>query len=395
MAEQNRGVVLETQKSTVTVLTPQGEFINIPWFKLPYPEIGSEVKFAQPMEKRAFFKDNRFMAIAACLMIMFLSMTLWAGIILPSSQQVVAYVNIDINPSIELGLNKQGKVVQAIGLNQDGELLLQKLELKNLTANKAVEIITNAAVEGNYLHADKENNVFITVSDSQKVPDRVINLEQKVSAQLTANKLSGNTQVIEVSGDLHDKAKELGVSPGKYVVLLEAVEEGLDLTLEDIKGNSITSAIKMAGGVPGQIISKAQHDKKDYQDLERRTEVKRKSIEETHKNRGNKDQNEKEDRDLNNKDNDSNNGIIHSDDKRNPSNDNKKESEDKKIDSGTDKNNKGIKQDSEKSEVTKDKIVERKTEDKKDGVEQKVTEQKEKEKRGYWSEKLGKWWNRR
>lgn len=356
MTEHNRGVVLETQKGTVTVLTPQGEFVNVPWSQLPYPEVGSEVKFAQPMEKKAFFRDNRFMAIAACLMIMFLSMTLWTGIILPSSQQVVAYVNIDINPSIELGLNKQGKVVQAIGLNQDGELLLQKLELRKLTANQAVELITNAAVESNYLHADKENNIFITVSDSQKVPGKVRNLEQKVSAQLTANKLSGNTQVIEVSGDLHDKAKELGVSPGKYVVLLEAVEEGLDLTLEDMKGNSITSAVKMAGGIPGQIISKAQHDKKDYKDLERRVEVKLKSIEELRKNKGNK------------------------------------------PDPG-----KGNNSDSDKSKETKDNTIEDEIEAKNEEVKQEVNDtkdqrlekQKEGKKRGFWSEKLGRWFDRR
>lgn len=288
MAEQNRGVVLETQPGAITVLTPQGEFNNIPWSQLPYPQVGAEVTFALPMERKSIFRHNRVMAIAACLLIMFFSVTIWTGIFLPSRQQVVAYVNVDINPSIELGLNKQGKVVQAIGLNRDGELLLQKLKLISLAADQAVESITNAAMAGNYLQAGKENNILITVSNSEKVQENVKKLEQKVTAQLTANNLNGNTQVIEVSGDLHDRAKELGVSPGKYIVLLEAVDEGLDLSLEDMKGNSVIKAIKMAGGTPGQIISKAQNDKKDYKDLEKRTEDKLKKIEEARKNSGNK-----------------------------------------------------------------------------------------------------------
>jgi len=282
MTEQKKGIVLETQPNLITVLTPQGEFRSVPWAKPPYPEVGSEINFRETAEQKSLFSFNRLMAIAACLLIVFFSVSLWSGIILPS-RQVVAYVNIDINPSIELGLNEKGKVVQATGLNQDGQLLLENLKLEKLAADKAVELITQAAMDQNYLREGNENAVVITVSDPDKVPEKVKKLDEKVKEQLAAKQLSGTTQVLEVNGQLHDKAKELGVSPGKYVILLEAVEEGLELSVEDLKGNSIVKAIKAAGGVPGQVISRAKHDQKGYQELESRVADKIKKITEDRK----------------------------------------------------------------------------------------------------------------
>lgn len=281
MAEEKKGIVLETQNGKVTVLSPQGEFISIPWSKLPYPEIGCEISFAESAPQKTWFRISRLAAAAACFLVMLACLSYWTGVFKTSPQQVVAYVNVDINPSIELGINRQGLVLKADGLNQEGELLLQKLELANLGVEQAIELITQAAVESNYLKTGQENNIIITVSNPEKVPDNVKKLEQKVSKQLEASQISGKAQVMEVTGDLHDKAKELGVSPGKYVILLEAVNEGLDLSVEDLKENSISQAIKNAGGIPGQIIAKARHDQKEYRKLEKHVEQQMKLIEES------------------------------------------------------------------------------------------------------------------
>jgi len=278
MSAEKRGVVLEYNEGSVTILTPQGEFLSIPWTKTPCPEIGSEIVFNEPAAPKIRFRYTGLAAIAACLLVVFLSVSLWSGVFLPDSRQVVAYVSVDINPSIELGLNKEGKVVKSVGLNSDGELLLQKLALNGLTVDEAVELITQAAVENNYITAEKENTVLITVSEPHKVPEEVKKLEQKVEAKLTANQLSATTKVLEVSGDIRKKAKKLGVSPGKYIVLLEAVDKGLELSVEDIKGDSVVQAIKKAGGVPGEIISKAQQDKDSYKELEKRNVQKLRQI---------------------------------------------------------------------------------------------------------------------
>ena len=43
----------------------------------------------------------------------------------------VSYICLDVNPSIELCLNHQDKVINAIAYNRDGEKLLNVIEHKN------------------------------------------------------------------------------------------------------------------------------------------------------------------------------------------------------------------------------------------------------------------------
>jgi len=284
MGKLKKGIVLETRQGEITVLTPQGEFQAVPWAQLPYPEVGSELEYCEQERPVSLWSGilarKRMLAMVACLLLVVFSVSVWTGTLLFYDQKIVAYVNVDINPSIELGLNKKGQVVQAVGLNRDGEQLLQKLNLLDLSAEKAIELITRAAIEQKYLQAGKENNVIITVSETKKAkaPQEPKKLEETVTKQLSAQEINVNTQVIEVDKELHEKAKELGVSPGKYVIFLEALDQGLDVSLEDLKDSSITKAITEAGGVPAEILAKAQLNKAEIKELEERIKDKLKDI---------------------------------------------------------------------------------------------------------------------
>jgi hypothetical protein len=56
-----------------------------------------------------------------------------------------ATVIVDINPSISLDVNSDGKVLSAEGLNEDGIELLKKLKLKRKSVEDAVEMILETA----------------------------------------------------------------------------------------------------------------------------------------------------------------------------------------------------------------------------------------------------------
>lgn len=273
---RKKGLVLETsEEGYITVVTGQGEFLTVPWSKTALPETGSEVEFALAGPKEKFYlRRNYFLAIAASLVLLLLSIPLWWAFILPGPSQVVAYVNVDINPSIELGLNRPGKVKEVRGLNQDGERLLQDLKLMNLPAQKAVELLTIRAVAEKYLTPDKENTVLITVSHEHNFSTIVKELDQQVSKVLQEHKISGQAETIEVTLEMRARAKTLNVSPGKYAILLQAMEDGLDLTLEDIQKKNLVKAIKEAGGVPGQLISRVRHEQARLNEVEERLQEK-------------------------------------------------------------------------------------------------------------------------
>lgn len=270
---KKKGIVMETSEAKIIVLTPQGEFLEVPWFQRDLPPQGSEIEFDVPAKKHILprFKFDYIIYMAASILLLILVSIQFLGDFLPGTNRVVAYVTIDINPSIELGINYQGKVIEATGLNVDGERILQNINVLELVVDDAVTVITREAVKEQYLSPEKENNIVISVSGEEKrVVAQTKNLNYYAGKVLSENKLAGKAEVVEVPKEIHEKAKTLGVSQGKYVILLEALDQGLELSIDDVKGNSIIQAVKKAGGVPGELIAKAQKDKQLLKELELR-----------------------------------------------------------------------------------------------------------------------------
>ena len=113
-----KGVVLSVNKFSITLLTPDGEFEKCRRLQRNY-EIGEEIRY-QPQESvwNSFFsfsgkKAAVMSAAVACLMLF--------SIVIPNfSTEVSAYMTIDVNPSIELGVDDDLQVVELRGINADG-----------------------------------------------------------------------------------------------------------------------------------------------------------------------------------------------------------------------------------------------------------------------------------
>lgn len=99
------------------------------------------------------------------------------------SAEAVSFVSMDINPSIELTLDKNDRVISVYGANEDAQVLLYGEN--GITGEKveaAVAKITDLAVELGYL--DKDNTVIQTSVTSLK--SGAEQLLDKVNAKITA-----------------------------------------------------------------------------------------------------------------------------------------------------------------------------------------------------------------
>jgi len=95
-----------------------------------------------------------------------------------------AYVSLDINPAIELIVDKDNKVVSVRGENEDGQVLLYEesgIEGENIDA--AIKKITDLAVEYGYL--DENNRVVDTIVSSGD-DDFAAEILSKVNTSITA-----------------------------------------------------------------------------------------------------------------------------------------------------------------------------------------------------------------
>lgn len=126
---------------------------------------------------------KKMMAVSALLCAGAMTLSLAACNSGKGDADAAAYVSLDINPSIELTLDKNDKVISVYGANEDGQVLLYKEEgIIGADVEAAVEKITSLAVELGYL--DKDNAVVETSATSAKgTADKLL---EKVNAKVTA-----------------------------------------------------------------------------------------------------------------------------------------------------------------------------------------------------------------
>ena len=103
----------------------------------------------------------------------------------------VAYISLDINPSIELGINALNRVVSAEGANRDGRALLEGQKIISASLTDALDSLISIAAQKNYISDDGTTVVSITAeSNNRKRAQNLTNIgEQAVSKSIVRYKV--------------------------------------------------------------------------------------------------------------------------------------------------------------------------------------------------------------
>lgn len=169
-------------------------------------------------------------AIAACMAVMLIG----GGFAYATP---TSYVSVDINPSVELAVNALGRVVD-IQANDDGEAILEGLDLENMKVDKAVSLIVDAAAEQGFLEEDGTSIVSITVAtDDKETEDELTeDAEEGAREALEKNQVAAEVSQAAISIARREAAWEIGISPGKmnlYQKLWAAENPDGAVTAED------------------------------------------------------------------------------------------------------------------------------------------------------------------
>lgn len=143
------------------------------------------------------------------------------------------YVHISINPSIELTLDDNGKVIAQKGLNKDGATLLYKKSFIGLTAEEAsLSIISSAELYG---YMDNVNQIQLNVvgNDTQRAEVISQNIIDSISPKLT------NKKIVTPRNDaaLVNEAKAKGISVEKWQIIKIAI--GLGYSEKELINKSV------------------------------------------------------------------------------------------------------------------------------------------------------------
>ena len=185
--------------------------------------------------KPVFFKRQRVIAglIAACFCMIMLA----GGTYSYQNNRVDSVIGIDVNPSVELSVNKKNRVLKAEAVNQDGMTILNDMDMEGVDLNVAVNAIIGSMVTHGFLD-DLDNAILVTVSNdsikkasnlrSAVVTDIRTTLEEKRLKAVVYDQ-----QVIE-EDDVKQLAREFDISYGKAYFLKELIAQNSSLSMEDM-----------------------------------------------------------------------------------------------------------------------------------------------------------------
>lgn len=142
----------------------------------------------------------------------------------------VSYISIDVNPSIELGINRFGKVVSAEAYNEDGQNILQHVSVKNISYMQAIDRLL--ADESDLLYLREDSLLVFTV-----ISDQPHSIMEEISTNEFAQ--AYETLMYTSDTDCMEEAHSHEMSFGIYRAYLELSQYDSSITIEDCHGMTI------------------------------------------------------------------------------------------------------------------------------------------------------------
>lgn len=136
----------------------------------------------------------------------------------------VSYVSIDVNPSIELVLNRADRVVRVESQNEDGALVLKDLQLKGKRYLQAVELLVESDAMRPYL--TKDADLTLTVA-SPKAEELLMALR----GSAVTNRYQGLYRQADL--EMVHLAHACGLSLGRYQMYQMIAQYDDSVTAED------------------------------------------------------------------------------------------------------------------------------------------------------------------
>lgn len=131
----------------------------------------------------------------------------------------VTRITVDVNPSVELMVDDQNKVVSATALNDDGSILIAGEAIVGMEAEDAVEYVVSLATETGYIVkgsvSASENEVKISVSGDSKYAEQLRNkAEEKIEKFLEKHDIKGKVEKAEAAK--LEALREIALSTSLY-----------------------------------------------------------------------------------------------------------------------------------------------------------------------------------
>ena len=148
-------------------------------------------------------------------------------------------IYFDVNPSIELKIDKDREVISAVALNDDGMKVLDNMNLKDADLTVAVNAIIGSMLKNGYLTVT-ENSILVSVKnkDASKAKALEEEISNDISAILNASSINASilSQAYDDDANAQNLATKNNISEGKARLISNIISSNIT----DSKGNLYT-----------------------------------------------------------------------------------------------------------------------------------------------------------
>lgn len=151
--------------------------------------------------------------------------------------KIDSVISLDVNPSIELEVNKEEKVLKALPLNDEAAKILEDMDLKKTDMRVAVNAIIGSMVKNGYI-SEIANSILVSVENENKIKGEEIQnkVSNEISEILKGLNINGAvlSQTVETKTELEKTAEEYGITVGKAQLIEEIISKNHTLHYEDL-----------------------------------------------------------------------------------------------------------------------------------------------------------------
>ena len=213
------------------------------------------------MEKRKNKKLSRILSIAAVFVLLIAGVFLYKNF---TGSDAAALVSIDVNPSIELEVDADERIIIARALNDDGKKVLSGMKLEGTDLNTGVNAIVGSMLKNGYID-ELRNSVLVSVSGDGSIDTAALEakLMQEVSSALDGAGAVVAQNLDDIDDDTRKLAERYGISVGKAAFIEKIIELNPTLKVEELAPLSINELCLLANGkeIGGTLYSGSTSDK--------------------------------------------------------------------------------------------------------------------------------------
>lgn len=199
-----------------------------------YKELEASSNTTEAKKKPSPYKTLKlWIPIAACLMLAVLVLGSAFGL----KNEKYQTIYIDVNPSVEIYLNRFERVSGVEFLNDDAKKALSGIKLKGLSPEEALESVVTSYDAHGYFGSEAE--LYISAIDKNDKSAKLIERLQGHAEKIKGEK-KYNVNTCKLTKEDKQAASEAGISAGKYRVISQIIELDSSYTIEDLKDKSMS-----------------------------------------------------------------------------------------------------------------------------------------------------------